>query len=169
VDIDLIMGAEINIASEINANEISHYALNGTEKYILLELPFISYPTNCDKRIFHFKSLGLSPIIAHPERTFAIMKDPGKLREWKKRGILFQINTKSILGRYGRMVRSVALKMLKDGLADFVASDTHNQKWGFDFDDVRCVLDKIVGKQKTNELLGQNAQRLLLSKGSTVC
>jgi len=162
INITLVMGAEIGIVSEINADEILGYTING--EYVLLELPFVSYPLNCDEVIFKFQSQGFVPIIAHPERAFSIINKPDKLKEWRKRGILFQINSKSIIGRYGKTVKNLAIKMLKDGLVDFVASDTHNSKWGFDFDVTRPILEKYVGKPKTDELLGQNARRLLLTE-----
>ena len=164
ININIVVGAEIGITSEVKESEIMNYTLNGNTKYILLELPFVSYPLNCDEKIFHYCSLGFYPIIAHPERAFSIMKNPDKLKEWKRRGILIQINSKSILGRYGRIVRNIAIKMLKDGIVDFVASDAHNAKWGFDFEDAKPLLEKIVGKPKTKELLGQTARRLLLSE-----
>lgn len=164
IDITLIRGAEVGIESDITSDEIMNYTLNASGKYILIELPFVAYPLNCDEKIFRFQTKGFTPIVAHPERAFSIIKNPDKLKEWKKRGILIQINSKSIMGRYGKIVTNIAIKALKDGLVDFVASDTHNSEWGFDFDVVRTVLEQLVGKPKTDELLGQNAQRLLLSE-----
>ena len=162
IKIELIVGAEVNIEAEFDCERMLSYSLNGAQKHILLELPFVSYPLNVEKRIEHFQSCGLVPVIAHPERAFLIIKNPEKVKEWKKRGMLFQVNSKSILGRYGKMERKTAIWMLKNGLVDFIGSDTHNSKWGFDFDEVRPVLEKIVGKPKTDELLGQNARRILL-------
>ena len=168
IGITLVMGAEIGITSEVKTEELMHYTLNGGEKYLLLELPFVSYPLNCDEVIFQYQSQGFTPIIAHPERAFSVINKPDRLRAWRKKGVLFQINSKSIIGRYGKTVKNVAIKMLKDGIVDFVASDAHSSEWGFDFNDTIPVLEKLVGKAKTDELLGQNARRLILAENERV-
>jgi protein-tyrosine phosphatase len=163
IDIELKKGTEIGLVSEMSSDMIGYYSMDGKRKYILIELPFVSYPLNCDKRIYDLISKGFKIILAHPERAFFIMRAPGKLKDWKKRGILIQVNTKSILGRYGKHVKKLCIRMLKQGIVDFVATDTHNKKWGFDFEKVIPVLKKLVGKQKTRELLGETAHRLLLA------
>jgi len=163
INIKLFQGAEIAVGFEIKPEIVTQYSMNGG-KHILIELPFVAYPLNCEKEIFWFQSQGLIPIIAHPERAFSIQKEPDKLKEWKRRGVLVQINSKSILGRYNKTVKKVVINLLKQGIVDFVATDTHNKEWGFDFAEVRPLLEKLVGRPKTDELLGQNAQRLLLSE-----
>jgi len=163
INIKLVKGVEIGIGFEINPDEILHYTLNGG-KYVLIELPFVAYPFNCEEKVFWFQSQGLIPIIAHPERAFSIQKEPNKLKDWKRRGVLIQINSKSVLGKYSKMVKKIAIYFLREGIVDFVATDTHNLEWGFDFLKVRPLLEKLVGKPKTDELLGQNAQRLLLAE-----
>ncbi|TET24365.1 MAG: hypothetical protein E3J78_01300 [Candidatus Cloacimonadota bacterium] len=163
IPIELIGGLEIGIESEIEGRELKKHSLN-EGKYVLLELPFVAYSLNCEERIFWYQSQGVIPIIAHPERAFSIMKQPDKLKDWKRRGILIQINSKSLIGRYNKVVKKLAIRILKQGLVDFVATDTHSRKWGFDFQEVRPILERLVGKHKTDDLLEHNARRLLLTE-----
>jgi len=101
-------------------------SLADTNKYILIELPILNIPLYTEKVFSDFRLLGLTPIIAHPERNQEIVLNPQRLFQWADKGILIQVNAQSFLGNYGQKVKNLAEKLLSQGLVHFVASDMHN-------------------------------------------
>ncbi|MFA5036068.1 MAG: CpsB/CapC family capsule biosynthesis tyrosine phosphatase [Candidatus Izemoplasmatales bacterium] len=74
--------------------------------------------------IYNMKTIGYQAVIAHPERY-----DYVKYADYKtihEMGGLIQINATAILGKYGFSVQKMVLRLIKEGLVDFVASDSHN-------------------------------------------
>ncbi len=69
---------------------------------------------------------GYRPILAHPERYDCVKSDPGLPERWKERQVLLQINKGSLLGEFGKGSLLSADRMMRRGLADFVATDAHD-------------------------------------------
>lgn len=65
-------------------------------------------------------------LIAHPERNLGLARKPQLLGEWAKRGILSQVTSCSITGVFGREAKKRALKYLRNGQAQLIASDGHD-------------------------------------------
>jgi tyrosine-protein phosphatase YwqE len=65
------------------------------------------------------------PVLAHPERTAGISRDPLRLRGWHEAGWSFQLNLLSLVGRHGAEAEAVAREVLAAGLYDFAGSDLH--------------------------------------------
>lgn len=97
-------------------------------KYVLVELPFNSLPMYTDDIIFQLELAGYSVILAHPERNAAVIKNPGLVYEWVSKGVLIQINTGSILGKFGPDVKQTAEVLVRAGLAHFLGSDAHSDR-----------------------------------------
>lgn len=68
----------------------------------------------------------MTPVVAHPERNAAVARNPAFLRGLVSRGMLVQVTADSVTGRFGREARRLALFLLGEGLAHFVASDAHS-------------------------------------------
>ncbi|MCR4804794.1 MAG: capsular biosynthesis protein [Clostridia bacterium] len=70
------------------------------------------------------RTFGYVPLIAHVERypltTEALM------RELREMGAYIQVNADAVLGYDGRYVKKLAWSLLKEGLADVIASDAHS-------------------------------------------
>lgn len=127
-DLALFTGCELEISNEslrafFAAPE--HFTLN-QGRYVLIELMGQSCPPNFDQVLLNFRERDFLPVLAHPERYPPVHTQPRRLYEWRERGCLFQITSASLTGRMGRRARSAACAMLREGLADFVASDAHD-------------------------------------------
>ena len=95
--------------------------------HVLLEIPFFG---NLDVLInitFQIQHLGLTPILAHPERYFSIT-DPNDFLLLKDRGIRLQLNALSLIGHYGSNVSKKAFKLMDLNAYDFVSTDAHHSK-----------------------------------------
>ena len=97
--------------------------LNNTNR-ILLEFSFTREPEDVLDVIYNFSVNGYEVIIAHVERYEWMTLD--KVKDLRKEGALIQINSNSYLGLTTWKEKRFTKKLLKLGLADYVASDTHS-------------------------------------------
>ena len=97
--------------------------LNNTNR-ILLEFSFTREPEDVLDVIYNFSINGYEVIIAHVERYEWMTID--KVKTLKNEGALIQINSNSYLGMTTWKEKRMTRKLLKLGLVDFVASDTHS-------------------------------------------
>jgi protein-tyrosine phosphatase len=105
-------------------SDISPLCMEHT-RYLLLEIPFCGLQE--DELYGQIKELmtyyRIYPIIAHIERYDAIFKNKVKIRKLKQMGCMIQMNADFVIGK-----KSVdtALKSIKKGYIDILASDCHN-------------------------------------------
>ena len=97
--------------------------LNNTNR-VLLEFSFTREPEDVLDVIYNFNVNGYEVIIAHVERYEWMTID--KVKALKSEGALIQINSNSYLGMTSWKEKRITRKLLKLGLVDFVASDTHS-------------------------------------------
>lgn len=125
----LQMGFEVNHRKLMELGlewaQVLHF--DGSNEF-LLELSTNAMPTrfgDYERTIFELQGMGYEVIIAHPERYVAVQKDIGIARELVNMGCKLQASTDFIAGgRFGRE-RRPAVKMLKEGLYSYLASDAH--------------------------------------------
>lgn len=115
--------------------------LNNSNK-VLLEFSFTREPEDLLDIIYNFGVNGYEVIIAHVERYEWITYQ--KVEELKMEGAKIQINSNSYLGMTSFKEKLFTKKLLKHGLVDYVASDTHSFR--------PSTLDKSFKKIKKPEL-----------------
>lgn len=96
------------------------------DKFVLVEMSFISAPLNLFEIIFEIQLKGYKPILAHPERYAFYHNDINSYYKLKKAGCLFQLNLLSLGLNYGKAVQKTTIELLKNNLYDFVGTDTHH-------------------------------------------
>ena len=143
--IKLYLGQEIcyshreDIISMLKAGKL--LTLNNTNR-VLLEFSFTREPEDVLDVIYNFNVNGYEAIIAHIERYEWMTID--KVKALRNEGALIQINSNSYLGMTTWKEKRITRKLLKLGLVDFVASDTHSFR--------PSTLDKSYKKIKTPDL-----------------
>lgn len=126
---ELRMSAEYRLNPETWPDILKNGGLMPIEdRYILMEFP-INDPSEMGdlKPIEEFQkviSLGLVPILPHPERYFYLNHDD--LLRFVDAGVKIQSNYGSLAGVYGSEVMSRAQLLIDEGLVSFLASDMHN-------------------------------------------
>ncbi len=95
-------------------------------EYLLVEMSFLQPPLNFDPSIVQIAANRFFPILAHPERYGFLNRRALKIGQFKDQGILMQMNMLSLSDYYDRQVHKTALKLLDEGLIDFLASDVHH-------------------------------------------
>lgn len=122
--VKLYLGQEIfvrdDVITQLRKKQVT--TMNDTN-YILLELPFNRLPANLDEIIYGCEVLNLKIVLAHVERYSYLSVDD--LEKLSKRGILFQVNSNSILAK-AKAVRSKIHKLFKKKLIAVVGSDIHS-------------------------------------------
>lgn len=98
------------------------YASNG--KYLLVEFDVAEMPLYTEWFLFQLKVRGVTPIIAHPERYFWVQGDERNLFRLLANGALLQVSADTFL-HPETPAGKLALKLLQNGLVDFLASDWH--------------------------------------------
>ncbi len=130
-------------------------------RHMLIELPMNCMPIYTDDILYRLQLKGVVPIIAHPERNSVIAKEPGILENMVNRGILAQVNSGSITGRYGIRTRAAAMKLIKKGLVSFVASDTHCKGRYESFISAVNIVKRKFGQEAAERLFSSNGKTLL--------
>ncbi len=127
IPIKLCRGMEVYATEELPdlLQQGRVWTLNGTT-YFLTEFAFDEDPRFCRHILDSCISLGLRPVIAHPERYFFIQDDLQIAYTWCTHGCALQLNKGSILGRFGSGPKRAAMRLLDHGLIACVASDAHN-------------------------------------------
>ena len=97
--------------------------LNNTNR-VLLEFHFTREPEDILDIIYNFSIHGYEVIIAHVERYEWMTLD--KVIALKGEGALIQINSNSYLGLTTWKEKRFTKLLLKKGLVNYVASDTHS-------------------------------------------
>lgn len=143
--IKLLLGQEICYTHREDAismlKEGKLLTLDNTNR-VLLEFSFTREPEDLLDIIYNFGVNHFEVIIAHVERYEWITLD--KVKELRSEGALIQINSNSYLGLTSWHEKRFTKKLLKLGLVDFVASDTHSFR--------PSTLDKAYQKIKKPEL-----------------
>jgi protein-tyrosine phosphatase len=119
--LELRLGFELTPTPPLLAEDPARYALEGTE-VVLVEMPFPGPFADCVELAEHVERAGLTPLIAHPERTDPIREQPELALELAERWPL-QLNATSLVGYHGREIQELAWKLLD--VAAIVASDGH--------------------------------------------
>lgn len=119
--LELRLGFELTPAPPLLREDPARYLLEGTE-VVLAEMPFSGPAADLILLAEHIERSGLTPLVAHPERTEPVLERPELARELAGRWPL-QLNASSLLGRHGREIEEIAWELLD--VASVVASDGH--------------------------------------------
>lgn len=163
ININLYLGNEIHIDEDIfyNLKNGIISTMNGT-RYILVELPMNG---EYDGYIELFKDLiskGCKIILAHPERYTSIQEDFNLLYELNSIGVLFQCNIDSIIGKYGIDASNTIIRMLKERLIHFLATDIHRKKDNYNkWNMAKLIALKYITEEEYNILINDNPSRLI--------
>ena len=94
--------------------------------YLLVEFPATRLPEAAES-VFHELSLiGITPVVAHPERNLVFASQPEKLQRLLELGAIAQITAGSLTGEFGKAALAATNEFLKRGLVHVVASDSHS-------------------------------------------
>jgi protein-tyrosine phosphatase len=133
--------------------------LAGTS-FVLVEFASMTVPPRSVEALFELKMSGWNPVVAHPERYSVQGAGLAVMGEWRRTGALLQVNTGSLLGKYGSDAEATAWELLKRGWADYLSSDFH-ARGRLSVQECRSALVRAGGERQADLLAQVNPQRLL--------
>lgn len=93
--------------------------------YVLFETSYMNEPAQLHQAIFLMRTLGYTPVLAHPERYIYLYSDFSEFKKIYEMDVLFQINLNSLAGYYSKAAKQFAEKLIDNNMVDFVGTDCH--------------------------------------------
>jgi len=159
--VTLHRGVELMLDRPFPAGAAGNRGLTlGGTRYILVEFPRMAADNAVYNALGHIVSLGLMPVLAHPERYACCT--PQAAAAWKTTGALLQVDANTLFMPRTRGDRARAL--LAGGLADILAADNHG--------DTRTIsspyasLAEAGGAEQADLLLVKNPEAILADQGT---
>ncbi|MGJ1205938.1 tyrosine-protein phosphatase [Sphingobacterium lactis] len=149
VDFKIHFSAEYMIDDQIDQWVQSNNLCLINDKYMLIEMSYLSESKSLFTIIKAIQDLGYQPILAHPERYNYYHNNFKIFEDIKNAGCMLQLNLLSISKYYGENVKTAALTLIRAGMYDFVGTDMHHRKH-------LDALKAVVSKYDTKELLKDN-------------
>lgn len=127
VPLRLLPGAEVHagVLPTLTADELRAFSLAGRGRHLLVELPWDAPAPEALGELRRLAGLGLTPVIAHPERYAYVQDAPGHLEALVAAGALAQVTASSLLGLDGRAAAAAARMLIGHGLVHLLAGDAH--------------------------------------------
>ncbi|MBX7192688.1 MAG: protein tyrosine phosphatase [Sandaracinaceae bacterium] len=128
---------------------------------ILLEFRYEAWPRKIEEQLFRMQVRGLRPLIAHPERYYALFDETDPLDPLLDVGAMTLLDTMSLSGKYGERCRRAAERMLEEGAYDAACSDAHRPE---DVDVMGRSIERLralVGKEEAQALLSTRPRGIL--------
>lgn len=126
----MILGAEILLSPIMTERLKENQSLifRGEKQYVLIEFPFSQLPIYAEEVFYRLLTENIIYVIAHPERYLYLRKKDHILSGWIENGVMCQLNTGSLNGKYGEKIKRFSKSTLKKGFIHFLGSDVHSVK-----------------------------------------
>ena len=126
-DLRIALGNELHYEAgcEDQLSEGMCRTLNKTE-YVLVDFSSSERKRVISAALDRLLNIGYRPILAHTERYTELLGETELIGEFRRNGVLIQLDTGSLLGDFGRKSRRFAKALLARRLVDIVSSDAHN-------------------------------------------
>ncbi len=95
--------------------------------HILIEFPALSVPREAELVFHELALIGITVVVAHPERNLELAANPQRLASLVRIGARTQVTAGSLIGEFGRGAFETALAFNEMGLIHVVASDAHSE------------------------------------------
>jgi len=124
----IVPAAEVDLLWAQTASDedlrLASFDQRGTD--LLVETPYGPLPAHFEELLFRLAER-YRILLAHPERSVAFQRDPGRLAEIVRRGVLVQITLPSLTSPNPKSrTRQLSLHLIAEGLAHNLATDSHS-------------------------------------------
>lgn len=130
--------------------------------YFLTEFSFGIEQEEMDEMLHDLMELGVTPVIAHPERYRCVQESESGIAKWKNRGCLMQVNRGSIFGRFGSGAKQCVDRLLDQHMVTCIASDAHKPYERTTYmADIKEYMEQEYSFEYSKKLLYDNPKRIL--------
>jgi protein-tyrosine phosphatase len=129
IPLKLVTGADNHVIPDfVPALRRGHLLSIADTRYVLVEPPHHSAPPRLGDLLFGIMTAGYVPIVTHPERLTWIETHYELMADLSKRGVWMQITAGALTGSFGKRAKYWGERMLCEGLAHIIATDTHDME-----------------------------------------
>jgi len=129
IPLEVLPGAEIALSRLLDLDDAALRGLSlAGGPWLLVECPFTAALGDFEPMVYRLQARGYRILLAHPERSAALQRQPERVAQLVASGALVQITAGSLAGDFGTTVRRFTLRLLRDGLVHVVASDAHDTR-----------------------------------------
>lgn len=130
-------------------------------RYVLMEFDFHEQANWCTRMLESVLEAGYTPIVAHPERYYAVWQEPWCVYPWLEMGAHVQLTRGSILGKFGREAKRAADYLLQHNLVACIASDAHGSRNRIpEMDDILRYITAKYSPEYADMLLTENPAKI---------
>ena len=130
-------------------------------RYVLMEFDFHEQASWCTRMLESVLEAGYTPIVAHPERYYAVWQEPWCVYPWLEMGAHVQLTRGSILGKFGREAKRAADYLLQHNLVACIASDAHGSRNRIpEMDDILRYITAKYSPEYADMLLTENPAKI---------
>jgi protein-tyrosine phosphatase len=148
-----------NIQEAMNAPE--KFCISGTD-FLLVEFSDFAISPALNDALLRFISMGITPVITHPERNMVIQRKPEYALQLAEQGCVIQVTANSLTGHWGSTVKKMSLWLLEREAVHVIASDAHDTKHRPPIlSRARDVLKEMVGVQVATALVHDNPRAII--------
>ncbi|HOG08454.1 MAG TPA: hypothetical protein PLL15_02405 [Syntrophales bacterium] len=134
-------------------------------KYVLIELPEESLPSNLEDFFWALQLDGIKPILSHVERNPVLQRDPMRLFRWVEMGILAQITAASLVQEFSEEILDFSQELIEHRLVHILVSDAHGLKRRSPkLSAARDVVASIAGEPAARRMTEEIPRRILEGK-----
>jgi protein-tyrosine phosphatase len=169
IPLNIGVAAEVRLSPEVlglvERDEIPFLGELDGYRIMLLEFPHSHIPPGAAKLVESLFASKIRPIIAHPERNKAVIRDLRKLRPFVDMGCILQLTASAVAGGFGAGPHECANKILRMDALKILATDAHNLKARQPrLRDGRDAAAKLVGEQAADDMVFANPLSLVWSQ-----
>jgi protein-tyrosine phosphatase len=137
--------------------ELDRFAIG---RAVLIEFPWShSWPVPLEPTCRLLADRGYLPIVAHPERAYAVQREPRLMAGPVGVGAVGQLTAASVSGRFGKTSQQTSFALIEAGHVHLLASDAHNtNSRGPDFQGAIATLGKRYGEEFVAAFLAAPAE-----------
>ncbi len=127
IPLNLVTGADNHLTpTMVRDLRTGHLLSLADTRYVLIEPPHHVVPPRMDETFFALVTAGFVPILTHPERMTWISQHYAAVKNLAQSGVWMQLTAASIVGMFGKTALYWSERMLDDGLAHIIATDSHD-------------------------------------------
>lgn len=158
IPLELGYAAEVRIGLEVVAlaeeNALPILGTAGGYDIVLIELPDSHILPGTDKVLSWMLQRKLRPMIAHPERNKAVMRDVEAIAPFIEMGCWLQLTGGSVAGVFGSRCQERSRQLLERGWVACIASDAHDTPARMpELEPGRLAAEAIVGEAESWRLV----------------
>jgi len=167
IPLTVLPGVEIPVGGRVAIDLVEGRinTLGDAGGWALIELPFDYIPADSLENLETIVRAGINVVLAHPERNAILQKDMTFAEACADLGIIFQLTTHSIVGKFGAKAQLSAEAFLRkaDKFELVIASDAHNldHRSPALMSNARKAAAKIVGNERADNMVNARPRAIV--------